>query len=125
SLPMPTAWAPWPGQRMYVGDAIHVAWATSPCFAFEKGHGLVAHATVDQTRTTALAQVRPAPNATKTRTSPASILPARQASSNAIGTDAAEVLPYLSMLTNAFSGGSPSFSIAESMIRWFTWCGTI
>src|ERR1041385_6658462 len=46
-----------------------------------------------QTRTTALAQVSPAPKATKTIMSPLSIRPARQASSRAMGMEAAEVLP--------------------------------
>ena len=77
-------------------------------------------------RTTAFAQVRPAPNATKIdHIALAKSCPRATASSSAIGIDAADVLPYLSMFTNAFSGGMPSFSIARSMMRWFTWCGTI
>ena len=38
---------------------------------------------------------------------------------------AALVLPYFSMFTYALSSGKPSFSIALSMMRWLTWCGTM
>ena len=54
---------------------------------------------------------------TKATTSPFSIRPARHASSSAIGIDAADVFPYLSMFTYTRSAGNPSRSIAESMIR--------
>src|SRR2546423_15602535 len=74
-------------------------------------------------RITAFAQVRPAPKATKTMMFPGLIRPERQASSSAIGTDAAEVLPYLSMFTKTFSGGKPSLCVAESMMRRVGWWG--
>ena len=50
-------------------------------------------------RTALAAQVRPAPKAAIRMTSPRAILPARTASSSAIGIEAADVFPYRSMLT--------------------------
>ena len=71
----------------------------------------------------------PSPTSARRRTRragpcrPASPGPSRIASSRAIGTDAADVLPYWSRFTITRSAGKPVRSRAESMIRWLTWCG--
>ena len=52
------------------------------------------------------------------------ILPSSTASAIAIGTDPAEVFPYLAMLLTTFSGPSPKRLAAVSMMRWFAWCMT-
>ena len=44
-------------------------------------------------------EVKPAPNATNTTLSPTSTRPSLTASASAIGTDAADVLPYRSRFT--------------------------
>ena len=49
--------------------------------------------------------------------------PLRFASSSAIATAAAEVLPYLSRLTKTRSLGTARRSAMASMIRRFAWCG--
>ena len=71
------------------------------------------------TLTTAEAQVRPAPKATKASVSPTLARPSSNASQKATGIEAAEVFPYLWMLTNTFSGGKPANRAAVSMMRIF------
>src|SRR5262245_19338016 len=68
-------------------------------------------------------QVSPPPKATSRTVSPVLARPPRTASSSAIGTDAAEVLPNRSRLTTTLSAENPVASKAASMIRWFTWWG--
>ena len=67
--------------------------------------------------------VNPAPNATITILSPTATRPSLTASASAIGTDAAEVLPYLSRLTNMRSIGRSRPLATASMMRMFAWCG--
>ena len=68
-------------------------------------------------------EVKPAPKATMTMLSPTLTRPSLTASASAIGTDAAEVLPYLSRLTNIRSIGRSRPLATASMIRMFAWCG--
>lgn len=63
------------------------------------------------------AHVRPPPKATRRIVSPGLARPSRIASSRAIGTDAADVLPYFARFTMTLSRGKPVDSRAESMIR--------
>ena len=67
--------------------------------------------------------VKPAPNATIVTLSPTLTRPSFTASARAIGTDAAEVLPYLSRLMNILSIGRSRPFATASMIRTFAWCG--
>ena len=63
------------------------------------------------------AQVKPAPNEARTTMSP---MPKRfccTASSKAKNTEAADVLPYRSILTTTRSGGNPNLLVAASIIR--------
>ena len=60
--------------------------------------------------------VRPAPNPSRRRVSPFFTVPLRTPSDHARGTDAAEVFPYLQMLSTHFSIGMPSFSNTDSSI---------
>ena len=71
----------------------------------------------DQRVTRALLQVRPPPKATSRRVSPGWQRPVSRASSKAIGTLAADVLPYLSRLTMTLEGGICVASRAASMMR--------
>ena len=73
--------------------------------------------------TTAAPQLRPPPKPASTSLLPSCTSPCSTASQRAMGTDAAEVLPYLSTLVNSFSGGKPSASAADWMMRMFAWCG--
>ena len=67
--------------------------------------------------------MKPAPNATIATLSPTLTRPSLTASASAIGTDAADVLPYLSRLTNILSIGRSRPLATASMIRMFAWCG--
>lgn len=69
------------------------------------------------------AQVRPAPNPTRTMLSPRSNLPSRCASSSAMATAAADVLPYLWRFTKTFSLGMVRRSAMASIMRRLAWCG--
>jgi hypothetical protein len=60
--------------------------------------------------------VNPPPNATSITISPLVRRPSFLASSIAMGIEAEDVFPYLSMFTNAFSMGNPSFSMVDSII---------
>src|SRR6476469_945161 len=68
-------------------------------------------------RTTAAPLVRPEPNATKRMLSPSLTRPWSTASQRAMGIEAAEVLPYLSMLRKTYSGGSFRRSAIEAIMR--------
>ena len=68
-------------------------------------------------------EVKPAPKATMTIRSPTLTRPSLTASARAIGTDAADVFPYLSRFTNIRSIGRSSPLATASMIRMFAWCG--
>src|SRR4029077_14478209 len=68
-------------------------------------------------RTTALPQVKPAPNATNRSSEPFPMRPSSSACSSAMGIEAEEVLPYLSRLTITFSIGMPACFAVASMIR--------
>ena len=70
------------------------------------------------------AQVRPAPKPTNKMLSPFFKAPAACASQRAIGIEAAEVLAYLSTLTQSFSMGIFKRFAAEEMMRIFAWWGT-
>ena len=63
----------------------------------------------------------PAPKATISSRLPGSMRPSAIASTSAIGTDAADVLPYFSMLRYVFSGGMPTAFWTLSMIRRLAW----
>ena len=67
--------------------------------------------------------VKPAPNATMTMRSPILMRPPLTASASAMGTDAAEVFPYLSRFTNIRSIGRSRPLATASMIRMLAWCG--
>ena len=67
--------------------------------------------------------MKPAPNATIVTLSPTLTRPSLTASASAIGTDAADVFPYLSRLTNIFSIGRSRPFATASMIRMLAWCG--
>src|SRR5690606_34841123 len=71
--------------------------------------------------TTAAPAVKPAPKAAISSRSPALMRPAATASTSAIGTDAAEVLPYFSMFRYVFSIGMPTACCTLSMIRRLAW----
>ena len=68
-------------------------------------------------------EVKPAPKATMTIWSPTLTRPSLTASASAIGTDAADVLPYLSRLTNILSIGRSRPLATDSMMRMLAWCG--
>src|ERR1044071_1267551 len=72
---------------------------------------------------TAAPQVNPAPNTISRIRSPRWMRPDSTASSRAMATDAAEVLPYLWRLTKIWSALAPRRSPTASMIRWLAWCG--
>src|SRR5512139_2694787 len=67
--------------------------------------------------------VSPAPNATSSTRSPERNRPCAFASERAMGTEAAEVFPYRSRLTNTRSGATPSRFPTALTIRRFAWCG--
>ena len=60
--------------------------------------------------------VSPAPNPSSSRVSPFFTVPFLTPSDHARGTEAAEVFPYLQMLSTHFSIGIPSFSNTDSSI---------
>ncbi len=68
-------------------------------------------------RITVEPQVTPPPNAVCTTTDPGSMRPCSSASASAMGIEAAAELPWVSMLTITFFGGSPRRRAAASMIR--------
>src|SRR5256712_5033513 len=74
-------------------------------------------------RTTVLAQVKPAPKAQNISFMPAWTRPHRTASSSAIATDAADVLPKRSTFTYTLSIGRPACFAVASMIRMLAWWG--
>src|SRR5436190_21812068 len=74
-------------------------------------------------RTTMLAQVNPAPNATNITVMPAFSRPVFTASSSAMAIEAADVLPKRSTLTYTLSIGTPACFAVASMMRMFAWCG--
>src|SRR5207249_549162 len=73
--------------------------------------------------TTMLAHVKPAPKAQNITFIPGCSRPHRTASSSAMATDAADVLPNRSTFTYTLSIGRPACLAVASMIRMFAWCG--
>src|SRR5204863_6025995 len=72
-------------------------------------------------RMTAAPQARPPPNAENSRRSSALSLPCSTASSSAMGSEADEVLPYLSMFRKKRSMEMPTRSETPSMMRRLAW----
>src|SRR5438552_814603 len=99
---MPTDWEPCPGNIQAdrgpgIGDRGSGTRAVGPSMAWEPRSPDGPTLAYQPHLTMAAPLVRPAPKATKRRLSPGRTLPSSMASHRAMGMEAAEVLPYLSM----------------------------
>src|SRR5262252_3852100 len=66
-------------------------------------------------------QLKPVPNAASKHRSPRLIRPSWRVSCRRMGTEAAEVLPYLWMFTGSLEAGMLRLSAMESRIRTLAW----
>src|SRR5438093_7354932 len=86
----------------------------------EEGIGMFSGADVYHRKSEA-PQLKPVPNAASRHRSPRLIRPSWRDSCRRMGTEAAEVLPYLWMFTGTFEAGILRLSATASRMRTFAW----